>query len=110
MIRKFLPYFYAVLTIDLIVSPIATIFSTIFSKSFLVKEITLSGVLVSFIISFLTGGFLLGTLLFEIARKKEYYFYYNLGISKPRLILTTYLFHFILIIPFLIIAIYAKHS
>ena len=109
MIKKFLPYFYPVLTIDLIISPIATVFFIILAKSFFVKEITLNTVLVAFIISFLTGGYLLGVLFFELARKNEYYFYYNLGISKLRLILTTYLFHITLIIPILIIAIYAKH-
>lgn len=110
MIKKILPYFYPVLTIDLIVSPITTFFSIVLSRSFLVKEITLSTVLVSFIVSFLTGGYLLGVLFFELARKNEYYFFYNLGISRLRLVLTTYLFHIILIIPILIIAMYAKHS
>jgi hypothetical protein len=109
MIKKFLLYFYPVLTIDLIVSPISTFFFVILSKSFFEREITLSNVLVLFIISFLTGGYLLGVLFFEFARKNEYYFFYNLGISKLRLILTSYLFHIILIIPILIIATYAKH-
>ena len=109
MIKKFLPYFYPVLTIDLIVSPIATYFFIILSKSFFAIEITLSNILVLFILSFLTGGYVLGVLFFESARKNEYYFFFNLGISKSRLILTTYLFHIILIIPLLLIAIYAKH-
>jgi len=72
------------------------------------KEITISGVLFSFITSFVTGGYLLGILYFELARKNEYYFYYNLGITKARLIIMNYLFHLILMIPVLIIALYAK--
>jgi hypothetical protein len=109
MIRKSLPYCIPVLIMNLILSPIATFFAILFLSSFLEKEITLSGVLMSFIISFLTGGYIFGILYFELARKREYYFYYNLGISKLRLILTTYLFHIILIIPVLIIALYAKY-
>jgi hypothetical protein len=108
MIRKFLPFFSPVLIINSIVSPIATFFATILGKLMLEEEITISGVLFSFITSFLTGGYLLGVLYFELARKKEYYFYYNLGITKIRLILMTYLFHLILMIPIFIIALYAK--
>jgi hypothetical protein len=110
MLKKILPYFYQVLMIDLLISPISTFFFIILVKSYFPEiEISLSTVLVYFVISFLTGGYLLGVLFFELARKNEYYFYFNLGISKLRLVLTTYLFHIILIIPLLIIAIYAKH-
>ncbi len=108
MIRKFLPYFYPVIIINLIASPIATTFATILSKQFLEEEITLSKVMFSFIVSFITGGYLLGVLYFELVRKNEYYLYYNLGISKIKLIIMTYLFHLIVISPFLIIAYYAK--
>jgi hypothetical protein len=60
-----------------------------------------------FMLSFLTGGYLLGVLYFEFTRYKEYYFYYNLGISKLRLIIFAYLFHLIVSIPLLVILYYA---
>lgn len=109
IIRKFLPYFSPVLTINMIISIIATFFATALGKLMLEKEITISGVFISFITSFITGGYLLGILYFELVRKKEYYFYYNLGVTKARLIIMTYLFHLILMIPVFIIALYAKH-
>jgi hypothetical protein len=109
MIKKYLPYFNVVLTINLVFSPIATIFSTLISKPFLIEqEITLHKVISTFILFFSTGGFLIGATYYELARKNEYYFYYNLGISKIRLIFINYLFHVILMIPFLIFAYYAK--
>jgi hypothetical protein len=49
----------------------------------------------------MTGGFFLSAYYFEITRKNEYYFYYNLGISKVRLWLLTYLLHLIFILPLL---------
>lgn len=110
MIRKYLPYFNVVLTINLVFSPIATVLSTLVSKPFLTEqEITLHKVISAFIIFFITGGFLLGATYYELARKNEYYLYYNLGISKIKLILITYLFHLIIMIPFLIFAFYAKY-
>jgi len=62
-----------------------------------------------FMLSYFSGGFLLGILFFEIARKQEYYFYYNLGISKLRLVLISYLFNLVIILPFLIISAYARY-
>jgi len=49
----------------------------------------------------LTGGFFLSAYYFEITRKNEYYFYYNLGISKIKLLLLTYSLHMIFILPLL---------
>ena len=108
MIRKFLPYFSPVFTINLVVSIIATFFASVLVILMPEKEITISSVLFSFITSFITGGYLLGIIYFELAREKEYYFYYNLGITKTRLIIMTYLFHLILMIPVFITALYAK--
>jgi hypothetical protein len=51
----------------------------------------------------MTGGFLLSAFYFEITRKNEYYFYYNLGLSKIKLLLTAYLLSFLLVIPILFI-------
>jgi len=110
MIRKYLPYFNVVLIINLVFSLIATVFVTIISIPFLMEqEIHLHTVISTFVLFFLSGGFLLGAIYYELARKNEYYLYYNLGISKIRLILMTYLFHLILMIPFMISAYYAKY-
>jgi len=108
MIRRYLPYSFSVLKVNLIISPIATFFATMFAISFTGKEITLSGVMYFFIISFLTGGFLLGALFFEFFRSREYYMFYNLGISRLRLILMTYLFHIVVATLIIILASYAK--
>lgn len=53
--------------------------------------------------SFLTGGFLISVLFFEIRKKNEYYFYYNISISKPSLLLSAYMLHLIFITPLLIV-------
>ena len=109
MIRKYLPYFNVVFTVNFVFSFLATVLSTLISKPFLFEQdISLSRVITQFIIFFMTGGYVTGAIYFEIARKNEYYLYYNLGISKLRLNLITYLFHLILMIPFLIFAAYAK--
>jgi hypothetical protein len=54
-----------------------------------------------FIIWILTGGFFLSAFYFDVTRKNEYYFYYNLGISKIKLFLLTYSLHLIFILPLL---------
>ena len=108
MIRQYLPYSLSVLKVNFIISPIATFFATMLAISFTGKEITLSGVMYFFTISFLTGGFLLGALFFEFFRSREYYMFYNLGISKLRLILMTYMFHIVIAALIIIIASYAK--
>ena len=51
----------------------------------------------------MTGGFFLAAYYFEIARKNEYYFYYNLGVSKTKLILFAYTLHLLFILPLLYI-------
>lgn len=47
----------------------------------------------------MTGGFMLSAFYFELTKKKEYYFYYNLGMSKSRLIFNAYLLSFITVVP-----------
>jgi len=110
MLKKFLPHFYPVLLINIIASPIATFIYLVMVKSFSNGyEITLSSILARFSINFLSVGFLLGIIFYDISRKNEYYFYHNLGISKLRLILTDFLFHIVIVIPILIVSYYAKH-
>jgi len=104
MIRKTLPYCLLVFKLDLLISLLATFISAPLSP----KGITFDLLSYFFILSYLSGGFLLGILYFEFARKQEYYFYYNLGISKLRLFLTSYLFNLVLSMPLMIIATYAR--
>jgi hypothetical protein len=51
----------------------------------------------------MTGGFLLSAFYFEITRKNEYYFYYNLGLSKIKLLSIAYLLNFLFVIPIIYI-------
>ena len=51
----------------------------------------------------MTGGFLLSAFYFEITRRNEYYFYYNLGLSKIKLIMSAYFLNFIIVVPLLFI-------
>jgi hypothetical protein len=60
-------------------------------------------IILSFIVWILSGGFLLSAFYFEISRKNEYYFYYNLGLSKIKLLLTAYLLNVLFIIPIIFI-------
>ena len=46
------------------------------------------------IISFGTFGMLAGLLLYRYFQSNQYYFYYNLGLSKKALITTTWIINF----------------
>lgn len=103
MIRLLLPYNKTILKTNIIFSIFLTLLSSLIllplpsphSPSFIVIR--------SFVIWIMTGGFMLSAFYFEIARKNEYYFYYNLGLSRIKLLLTAYLLCFIFVIPVLII-------
>lgn len=60
--------------------------------------------LTTFLISFFTGGYLLSLFFFELRHKQQYYFYYNKGFSKTRLILLSYL----LGLPVLVLCLFLK--
>lgn len=45
----------------------------------------------AFLISFFTGGYLLALFFYELRSRQQYYFYYNRGFSRLRLILFSYL-------------------
>lgn len=45
----------------------------------------------TFLISFFTGGYLLALFFYELRSRHQYYFYYNKGFSRGRLILLSYL-------------------
>lgn len=65
----------------------------------------LYGFLFVFTLSFLTGGFLFSVYLFNIMKKRQYYFYYNKGLSQVRLILCTYALH----LPVIVLPLMTKH-
>jgi hypothetical protein len=48
------------------------------------------------IITFLTFGMIVGFLCFRYFQNNQYYFYYNLGISKSKLLLTTWVINALL--------------
>jgi hypothetical protein len=79
---------------------------TSFAAPLLPGGITISGLIRIFILSFLTGGYALGLIYFDQFRTREYYFFYNQGISKIRLILISYLFHLMISFPLFMISIY----
>jgi hypothetical protein len=60
-------------------------------------------IIFSFIVWIMTGGFLLSAFYFELIRKNEFYFYYNLGYSKIKLLLIAYLLNFLFVIPIIYI-------
>jgi len=103
MIRPYLIYNNQIIKLSLFVSLLATFLAVVLNQN----GITLSGLIIIFLIGFLTGGFLSGILFYNMFRKKEYYFFYNLGISKLKLILVSYLFHLIISLPLFLISFYA---
>jgi hypothetical protein len=95
MTRLFLPYNKTILKINIIFSVVLTFLSSLL---FLAKKSIHSPVyliIVLFTFWIMTGGFLLSAYYFEISRSNEYYFYYNLGLSKIKLLLITYTLHVI---------------
>lgn len=103
MIRLLLPYNKTILKTNIIFSVFLTMLSGLL---FLAKTSTHSPayiIIFSFIVWILTGGFLLSAFYFEVTRKNEYYFYYNMGLSKIKLLLTAYLLNFLFVLPILYI-------
>jgi len=109
MTKLLLPYNKTILKINIIFSIILTLISraipVIASQLFnLPLKSTHSQIYLAiwyYIIWIMTGGFFLSIFYFEVARKNEYYFYYNLGLSKIKLISFTYILHLIFILPLL---------
>lgn len=110
MISLYLLYFKSILKSNIILSFLFTISSIIYFNIGNNLGSLVEYALRCFIIAIMTGGFLFGVYYFEITRKSEYYFYYNVGLTKAKLLLTAYLFHLVVIIPFLIILINVKPS
>lgn len=57
----------------------------------------------AFMWSFLTGGFIIAVFYYESRHRNEYYFFFNLGMTKSGLIIISYLVHFVISIPLLYI-------
>ncbi|MEL7122673.1 MAG: hypothetical protein AAFO07_24715 [Bacteroidota bacterium] len=53
------------------------------------------------IILFASFGLIIGTICFAYFKKKEYYFYYNLGHTKKELILNNFKINMLIAIPLL---------
>lgn len=111
MNRLLLPYNKSILKINIILSSIPTIISSVSIR--ITSDVAgledkdaqspLYFLIYYYSIWILTGGFVLSALYFEITRKNEYYFYYNMGLSKIKLILFAYTLHIIFILPLLYI-------
>jgi hypothetical protein len=106
MRRLFLPFNKTIIKVNLIFSVFLTILSVLMFFSEFPSGNIIHILLLSFIIIFLTGGFLLSFFYFELSRKNEYYFYYNMGITKIKLLIMAYMLHLIFIIPLVVIIYY----
>ena len=103
MIRLFLPYNKTILKTNIIFSVFLTMLSSMILLALPSPHSPTYIIIRSFMVWIMTGGFLLSAFYFEITRKNEYYFYYNLGLSKIKLLLIAYLLSFLFVIPILFI-------
>ena len=65
-------------------------------------SMALFGMVAAFLI-FITIGIFIGFLVFELLKKEQYYFYYNLGISKWELFKAVFLINLIIGTPIVLI-------
>jgi hypothetical protein len=106
MTRLLLPYNKTILKLNIVFSIVLTFLS---SLAFLSKKSSHSPaflIIALYTFWIMTGGFFLSAYYFEITRKNEYYFYYNLGISKIKLLLLAFSLHILFILPFLYVLLY----
>lgn len=71
---------------------------------------TTSPLIVNYINCCMFGGPLVSFYYKELSRKKEYYFYYNRGITKIKLLTTTYITYILTGLVILIILNYAQFA
>ncbi|SFJ29390.1 hypothetical protein SAMN04487893_10578 [Myroides guanonis] len=62
----------------------------------------------SFAVTSFTAGFLMALFYIELVKKNEYFFYYNLGISKRGLIVSNFLFNLVFAVLLIIITVLWK--
>jgi hypothetical protein len=103
MTRLLLPYNKTILKLNVVFSIVLTFLSCLLFLSKKSSHSLLYIIIAFYVFWIMTGGFFLSAYYFEITRKNEYYFYYNLGISKVKLLLFTYSLHVIFILPLLFI-------
>lgn len=111
MTKLLLPYNKSILKTNVIFSIIlafiSTMISGIYSKLLPASENPVQTLIHQFashyVFWIMTGGFLLSVYYFEVTRKNEFYFYYNLGIGKIKLLLFTFALHLLFILPILYI-------
>jgi hypothetical protein len=106
VIRLFLPYNKTILKTNIIFSLFLTLLSSVILLSMPSTHSATYLILRSYVVWILTGGFLLSAFYFEITRKNEFYFYYNLGLSKVKLLFSAYLLSIVAVIPILFIMLY----
>jgi len=93
MTKLFKVHTFYVFRINLILSLVISLIGYFLSPPINEKVFSVFDIVYLFMVSFLTGGYLTGIMLFDFSRKREYYIFYNLGISKLKLLSITYLFH-----------------
>jgi hypothetical protein len=99
MIRLFLPYNKTILRTNIVFSIFLSLLSSLILLAMPSSHSQTYIILRSFVVWIMTGGFLISAFYFDITRKNEYYFYYNLGLSKIKLLLNAYLLSFLFVIP-----------
>ena len=61
-----------------------------------------------FSICFQRGGYIISLGYFEVSKSNQYYFYYNMGLSKLRLFIVSYLYNVIFGVSSIVIAYLCK--
>jgi len=101
--QRYKPYFIyyrSLASFSLPFALLSGIVSLAFTKNMLI------GFINAFSVSLLTGSFLLALFFYEQRYPNQYYFYYNLGISKVGLIVGSYLINVALVIILFILKLY----
>jgi hypothetical protein len=106
MINLYLLFNKSILKTNVTVSVLLTILSLLVSFDQKIEQSVIFILISSFVVWIMTGGFLLSLFYHHLSRKNEYYFYFNLGLTRLKLIGAAYLIHFVLITPFLVILYY----
>ena len=103
MMKLFLPYNKTILKTNIIFSLFLTLLSSVAILNDKSSHTLIYLTIWFFVVWIMTGGFILSVFYFEITRKTAYYFYYNLGLGRIKLLLFTYILHMVFILPLLFI-------
>jgi hypothetical protein len=88
------------------VKPLIVFYKSTLTLSLSFASMTVIFGIQAFSIALMSGGTLCSLLYKELTLKNEYYFYYNLGISKTTLILTCCLVNILIGVMLIVISIY----